>query len=530
MLHARFLSLFLLVGGLHAFQWAAATGGQYCGGSTDATGATCWQDTSGDYGENEECSFTLTGAATLFRAEWGLEASSNCGADFVQVNGGSKYCGSQSDTTAFPASLSVSGLTTFTFKTDHSVTGSGFKICAYPFPSPSPVGCTSSSSCIGSAGCAAGYFETTFRRCAACPAGTAKAATAFMPLYAPYRVVTALDNNYGNRAAGDATCKADGFNGLVRIGVDSTRASLTSICNQIKAQGVSADHGYWVDARRVGSTAQWTTLDGMDLGIQSWPNSKMAEMSTDALDDGDPFFYVNYARDDCPDCCIRDWTWSSVGGVLCDSSNPSSTCETCLAGTYSTAGTACTKCAAGKASPAMSGSADDCVDCDAGKYAQAGDASCADCAAGKFTAAGEESCTDCAAGKYAQAGDASCTDCAAGKFTAAGEESCTDCAAGKFVAAGGASSCAECPTGKYNTPRLRLYMSCSKTGPTLCLLLLELSLGSNQTQSTKLLSRCFAMTSPPPTSTSAASRWLAPTLVRATPMAETTIALSSNAS
>jgi hypothetical protein len=116
-------------------QWTMTSGGSFCALSTDGAGNPCVQDTSGNYGNDEECSFTLeTDGATLFRTEWGVEAEPSCNYDYLQVNGGTKYCGATSATTAFPASMAVSGTTAFTFSSDYSTNGVGFKICAQPPP------------------------------------------------------------------------------------------------------------------------------------------------------------------------------------------------------------------------------------------------------------------------------------------------------------------------------------------------------------------------------------------------------------
>jgi hypothetical protein len=91
------------------------------------------QDTGGDYGADEDCSFTLeTDGATLVRMEWGMEDDSNCAYDYLQLDGGTKYCGTASYARAFPALMAVSRATTFAFHSDDSEFGVGFKICAQP--------------------------------------------------------------------------------------------------------------------------------------------------------------------------------------------------------------------------------------------------------------------------------------------------------------------------------------------------------------------------------------------------------------
>jgi hypothetical protein len=89
----------------------------------------CVQDTSGNYDNNQDCTFTFVGSTNLSRAEWGLESSSDCRYDYLQVNGASKYCGASGYSKAFPTELAVTGTTSFVFKSDSSATGVGFKLC-----------------------------------------------------------------------------------------------------------------------------------------------------------------------------------------------------------------------------------------------------------------------------------------------------------------------------------------------------------------------------------------------------------------
>jgi hypothetical protein len=117
-------------------QWTVTSGGAYCLLSTSTSGASCVQDTSGSHGNDEDCTFSFTGAATLVREEWGLEVNADCSYDYLQVNGGTKYCGGISSTNAFPSSMAVSGTTTFAFHSDRTDSGTGFKICTPTTPAP----------------------------------------------------------------------------------------------------------------------------------------------------------------------------------------------------------------------------------------------------------------------------------------------------------------------------------------------------------------------------------------------------------
>jgi hypothetical protein len=97
----------------------------------------CVQDMEGDYEANQDCTFTFTGSAELTRDEWGFESVGDCAYDYLQLNGGTKYCGGAAGSTAFPATLVVSGTTSFSFHSDSDTHGTGFRICA-PDPTSSP--------------------------------------------------------------------------------------------------------------------------------------------------------------------------------------------------------------------------------------------------------------------------------------------------------------------------------------------------------------------------------------------------------
>jgi len=170
----------------------------------------------------------------------------------------------------------------------------------------------------------------------------------------------------------------------------------------------------------------------------------------------------------CTDCAAGKFSAAEGATVA-------STCENCLAGTYSAAGASvCTNCAAGKFFGSSGQTNDVCTSCVAGTYSAAGASVCTNCAAGKFFgSSGQTSdvctscvagtysgspaqtsivaCTGCGAGKYSAAGASVCTDCVAGKYkTAAGvNTACDDCAADTYMASTGASACTNCPTGKY---------------------------------------------------------------------------------
>ena len=76
---------------------------------------------------------------------------------------------------------------------------------------------------------------------------------------------------------------------------------------------------------------------------------------------------------------------------------------------------------------------------------------CHPCSAGKFSSAGASSCTNCPAGRFQGAlGRSTCSNCAAGRAApSTGSASCTNCQAGTFSGAQ-ATSCSQCPVGRFS--------------------------------------------------------------------------------
>jgi len=106
-------------------------GHEFCQVTADG----CVWDGSGSYGEEEYCQFHFDGTATIWAETFDIEYDAECEYDYLMVefnyprpgnhkNGWYVYCGSRFD------GFSVSGRTNFQFRTDHSVNGHGFKICA----------------------------------------------------------------------------------------------------------------------------------------------------------------------------------------------------------------------------------------------------------------------------------------------------------------------------------------------------------------------------------------------------------------
>jgi len=109
------------------------SGSSYCQVTT-STGNTCVTDGYGNYGNNERCTIQVLQSGRLstygsFRTELGF--------DYVTI-GSTRYQGTRG-----PGNVYVSYGSTFTWRSDSSVTDSGWTICwsshAVPTPPPRPV-------------------------------------------------------------------------------------------------------------------------------------------------------------------------------------------------------------------------------------------------------------------------------------------------------------------------------------------------------------------------------------------------------
>jgi hypothetical protein len=77
------------------------------------------------YSNHESCTFKWNGPpTTMTRKEFNFEGGWRCPFDWIKVDG-TKYCGSNT----FPSTYPVDSTKTFTFRSDGSVTGSGWKFC-----------------------------------------------------------------------------------------------------------------------------------------------------------------------------------------------------------------------------------------------------------------------------------------------------------------------------------------------------------------------------------------------------------------
>jgi N-acetylneuraminic acid mutarotase len=109
----------------------------------------CVQDLKGAAygGTSWECSFEVSGAATINREEWGMEYEPSCGYDYLEVTsqaeGTARYCGGTGSGRSFPIALTVSsGTTNFAFRSNGmgGSGGVGFKLCLLSNKASSGVG------------------------------------------------------------------------------------------------------------------------------------------------------------------------------------------------------------------------------------------------------------------------------------------------------------------------------------------------------------------------------------------------------
>ena len=109
--------------------------------------------------------------------------------------------------------------------------------------------------------------------------------------------------------------------------------------------------------------------------------------------------------------------------------------------------------AASHSAVAAAAAASECVDCTAGRFANADAASeCVACAKGKIAAAATAAtCTDCQPGTFQRnPGKSFCKDCQAGRFQGnLGRTRCDKCAPGTFQGQKAASTCSACEAGKF---------------------------------------------------------------------------------
>ncbi|GMH59843.1 hypothetical protein TL16_g02912 [Triparma laevis f. inornata] len=189
--------------------------------------------------------------------------------------------------------------------------------------------------------------------------------------------------------------------------------------------------------------------------------------------------YSSAGSNSCSFCALGKYSSSPAAHacVTCGAGKYSgvgtSECSSCAAGKYLSDSSNdaskhdsdgdCAECEAGKSTNGTT-AATECAVCSSGKYQNlVAQQNCVNCATGKYLQDdginadlhdnASQDCEDCTAGQYSEAGAAACSDCSAGKHSisaGSSEAHCGICVAGKFQTATGSSACLNCPKGKYN--------------------------------------------------------------------------------
>ena len=207
-------------------------------------------------------------------------------------------------------------------------------------------------------------------------------------------------------------------------------------------------------------TLCWRIEDGvptanMFLGTSSGSTTGSVSCSPTMMPTSTPGCDAGYYFTDSSKGC----TACQAGSYQPAAGSYQTSCFVCGAGYFTTtaASTACTSCSSGKylsdagTYAVLHDSAEDCSECESGKYnAATGASSCTRCAAGTaFSGTGATDCSECEAGTYvASTGAAECYDCDAGKSSDAGESFCTKCTTGRWSAAA-AQNCSICDEGYF---------------------------------------------------------------------------------
>jgi len=122
--------------------WTLVSGGAHCrlALAGDTGRGVCIENafgtSDGQYTNNEACEFVYrnsdtSSAASLVTERFDVEYHSLCGYDWLQIDGGAKYCGTGAQSTALPNAVAVAagGVVSFSWRSDGSARKAGFRIC-----------------------------------------------------------------------------------------------------------------------------------------------------------------------------------------------------------------------------------------------------------------------------------------------------------------------------------------------------------------------------------------------------------------
>ena len=219
-----------------------------------------------------------------------------------------------------------------------------------------------------------------------------------------------------------------------------------------------------LDASACGCAANTYTYFSTSISCESCPDDTFNSFDTNSKDISTcwcvPGSY--YASSQC-NLCETGKFWESgqcsncPAGTFSDVSGAisSSVCATCLAGTYSGAGSsACTTCPARSSSLDGSASIENCI-CDAGSTGPNG-GPCVLCAVGKYKVAnGIEECTDCPVDTYSGTlganGSETCLSCPEASSSPVSSSAITACTCNAGASGPNGGPCDLCVIGKYKT-------------------------------------------------------------------------------
>ena len=355
--------------------------------------------------------------------------------------------------------------------------------------------------------CAAGkYLAASASACSDCPAGKYCAGGTYNYSDSAAQGITGNcnANTYSTGGASAATCTACGGDLTVAAGSGTSRAQCKVTCAAGKHLAASATacsncpagkycaggtYGFSTSAQGITGNCNantYSTGGASAATCTACPGSMTSAAGSDAKTDCKITCaagkHLAKSASACSNCPAGKYC-SSQGTYNYSDSAAQGITGNCDANTYSTGGASaatCTACPGSMTSAAGSDAKSDCkITCAAGKHLAASASACSNCPGGKYCAGGTYGFStsaqgitgNCNANTYSTGGAsaATCTACPGSMTSAAGSDAKSDCkitcAAGKHLAAS-ASTCSNCPAGKYCSSQGTYGFSTSAQGIT----------------------------------------------------------------
>jgi hypothetical protein len=377
----------------------------------------CVQDLKGAAygGTSWECSFEVSGAATIYQEEWGVEYEPSCSYDYLEMTsqgeGTTRYCGAFGSNKSFPYSLSVaSGKTTsFTFHSNGmgDSGGVGFKLCLL------------SNGGIGAKFIVAGGSQVSKK-------SMMSSAEQYDPVTNKWTAVASMttERNFAARAILGGKFIVVGGSGY--------------------EGGVSLALPYAEQYDPI--TNKWTSIASMNTGRSSAAGAALAGK----------FILAGYTIATKESCVVQydpvTNKWKTTPSSMTTTSRYYAVGAVyfinCPPGT-SLGDTGCLECRPGTFQ--VEAGQPTCTKCPSSRYhaltKQTNVSSCKPCPAGKFgSSPGQVSCVACKVGQHQQhAAQSSCINCRSGRFqNRTGQPTCDQCRDGQFAAVDGRTDCGTC--------------------------------------------------------------------------------------